>query len=615
MSKKYVAHHCHSWFSLLDGMADPKEFNKRLDELEMDACAITDHGSLSGSIQFYQAMKKGGKKPILGCELYVCANDPTIKTEENKKLAHLVVLAKNDRGWLDLMKMVSLSNKYEQFYYKPRLSFDQIKNFAQNGNLICFSGHLGSQISNAILLDRTALNPNWREDGAKLAHEFRDVFGPNFFLEVQLMDQMHNPTQKIVAECVRQISKDTGIPCVATPDSHYLRQDDAADQRVLLCSNMNMTMQQAMSGGVMKGFFSSAQYHIPSYNEMKEWHTGEELDNTLLIASQIEEYTNITKPPILPKVDCPDGLTSSEYLKQICQNELVRRNLHNNQQYIDRFNKEMSVIEGAGLSSYFLIVSDMLKFIKDQGWLAGIARGSSGGSLVSYLSGIIEIDPIPPKLLFERFYNDARKGSLPDIDIDVPKYGREKLIQYITKKYGEERVGQIATYHTLKGKSALKAVLRAHGGITFEEMNEITENFIEEGKISDELNEMREAGEEPSIIMWCLENTPKKLQKWAFLDGDEIKGPLASRFIQAIRLEGVKTTLSKHASGVVIAPAPLYNMFPMVLDQSSKSPMIAFEMKDVEPAGGVKFDILGLVFLDKMMGIRQDLATGVIHEI
>lgn len=622
----YFPLHVHSHYSLLDGLSKPEQIASRCDDIGVEGSAITDHGTISGHIQFLQKMNKAGKKALLGCEFYICRQSPDIKNKDNRKLAHLCVIAKNDAGWRDIVKMISIANNPDHFYHKPRIDLLTLASFAQKGNIMAFSGHLGSTLANVIIEDnRLALD--WKANGVKQAKWLSSVFGrDNFFLEVQLMDQVANPTQKIVADAVRQISIITGIPCVATPDAHYARQEDAEYQRILLCSNLKTTIEQASKPEFgMSGFFRSRQYHIPSFEEMKQWHTEAELDNTLLFASRIEEYKEILRHPVLPKFPCPNGLNADEYLRELCR-EGWRKKIENkipkseHTRYGDRVKQEMKVLQGAGLSSYFLIVKDIMDFVGNNSWLPGPGRGSAAGCLVSYLLGITTIDPMPYDLIFERFYNAGRntedRVSMPDIDLDVPKYARESVINYMSNKYGQDRVGQMVTYQTIKGKGAVKDVLRAYGGISAHEMNEITKNLIDDHKISDELQKMKEERGEASIIQWCLENTPKKLEQWCYINDDgSLGGPLAPRFAQAIHLEGTKVVQSKHAAGVVIAPEPLSDMCPLVHDPDTGRMVAAFEMDDLESVGGIKFDILGVTALDKAMGVSQDLCEGTIYEI
>lgn len=622
---KYVPLHCHSHYSLLDGLSKPEDIVKRIDSLELDACALTDHGNVAGSIKFMSAMKKAGKKPILGCELYISRKDAKEKNTENRKMDHLVVLAKNDAGWRDLLQIIALSNSYDQFYHKPRIDKNQLAHYAQNGNLIAFSGHLGSNMA-SILYSDGSFDDSSKARAIKEAEWFRDTFGKeNFYLEVQLMDRIHNPEQVKVAEMIREVGLATNIPCIGTGDAHYARREDAVDQRILLCTNMRTTLKQANRPEFgLYGFFKSDEFHIHSYDDMASWNTEEELANTIQVADQIEEYTDVLKSPKLPAFDCPNGMNPDEYLRELCRvgwRDKIEKNIpkEKHAEYAERVKQELKVLQGADLSSYFLIVSDIVNEVKDNGWLSGPGRGSAAGCLVSYLINITAIDPIRYGLIFERFYNAGRntggRVSMPDIDIDVPKYAREYVINYIRNKYGADRVGQMITFQTMKGRGALKDVMRAHGGVSFEEMNQITKNIIEEHRISDELQKMKEDTGDSSIIRWCLENTPKKLKEWVYIEDGEIKGPFADRFVQAMRLEGVKSAQSKHPAGIVIAPEPLANMCPLVLDSETKQHIVGLEMDDVEDVGNIKYDVLGINLLDKVMGCAQDLATGEISEI
>lgn len=640
----YIPLHVHSHYSLLDGLSKCDTIAKRIEKIGVNSCAISDHGSLSGCVQFVKAMKKVGKKPILGCEFYVSPTDASIRDKENRHTNHLVVLAKNLQGWKQLIKMTSEANKPELFYHKPRLDKTLLAKYA-DGNLISFSGHLGSHMAEILFVEpKLAFNANtveqakgllktdWEAQGVALALEYQEIFGKgNFKIEIQLIDKDCLPSQIVVANCLRRISEITGIPCLATPDAHYAEQSDAIDQRILLCTNLGTTIanvERQMENNedvMLGGFFRSTKYHIPSIEEMVALHTKEELENTVRVADECDEYDILGKP-ILPPFTCPNGQNEDEYLRYLCK-EGWRKKIqdkipkHEHQIYGDRVKHELEVLQGAGLSSYFLIVQDILNYGRSNGWLLGPGRGSVAGSLVAYLTSITAINPIPYNLIFERFYNDGRntvdRVSMPDVDMDVPAGKREQIISYIKSKYGEDRVAQMVSFQTMKGRSALKDVLRTYGGISFEEMNRITEHIPDEAKIADELQEMREETGESSIIRWALENNVKELEPWCFIDtnGDgSLQGPLSKRFEQAIRLEGTKSGQSKHAAGIAIAPQPLGELCPMIMDKSNKTQVAGFEMYDLEDIGILKFDILGLSLLDKIMGVKQILETGDIQD-
>ena len=275
----------------------------------------------------------------------------------------------------------------------------------------------------------------------------------------------------------------------------------------------------------------------------------------------------------------------------------------------------MKVLQGAGLSSYFLIVRDIVNYVRDNGWLPGPGRGSAAGCLVSYLIEITSIDPIKYSLIFERFYNAGRntggRVSMPDIDIDVPVSKRDDIIDYIKNNYGLDKVGQMITFQTMMGRGAIKDVLRAYGGISFNEMNMITQHIPDKAAVAEDLQEMMDETGESSVIRWALENKPDELRDWCYIDDEgNMQGRLSKRFEQAIRLEGTKRAQSKHAAGVVISPSPLNEICPMVLDTKARQLVGGLEMQDMEDIGMIKFDVLGIAMLDKIMGVRDILETG-----
>tara|TARA_R100000329_G_scaffold151105_2_gene145946 strand:- start:2967 stop:3965 length:999 start_codon:yes stop_codon:yes gene_type:complete len=328
-----------------------------------------------------------------------------------------------------------------------------------------------------------------------------------------------------------------------------------------------------------------------------------------------EEYEILNKP-ILPNFNCPEGFAPDEYLRQLCRDgwkDKIQDSIpkENHGEYVDRVKYELDVLQSANLSSYFLIVQDIVNYLHKKDWLPGPGRGSAAGCLVSYLIGITSIDPIKYNLIFERFYNAGRNTkdriSMPDIDVDVPINHREEIINYIKDTYGSNKVSQMITYNTLKGRGALKEVLRVYGNISFEEMNQITKCLPDEAKIADELQEMKDENGEASIIQWALENNSKKLKDWCYLKDDKLEGPLAKRFEQAIRLEGTKYNQSKHAAGIAISRHDLSTVCPMIYDTKTKQNIAGLEMNDLESLGIVKFDILGIALLDKMMQIKQYL--------
>ena len=619
--KKYIPLHVHSHYSLLDGLSRPKQIAQRCVDIGVKSCAITDHGNIAGAAQVHAALKSKGIKPILGCELYICDQHASMKDKSNGKLSHFIVLAKNLQGWNTLVKIISESNKPEHFYRKPRLSIDQLAEIVDE-NIIGFCGHLGSYLANKILSNDEIVD-NWKSIATTEVKKLKKIFGDNFFLETQLKDKELNPAQISLAECIRELSKDLGVRAICTPDAHYANQKDAIDQRILLCNNLKTTLPEINrklsneEDVPMSTFFISDKYYILSPEEMQELHTEEEIENTNYVDSLCESY-DINHEPRLPPFKTETS--PDEFLRQLCREgwkrkigTKVEKSLH--EKYADRIKYELSILQSAGLSSYFLIVSDIVKYVKSQGWLAGPGRGSAAGCLVSYLIDITSIDPIKHDLIFERFYNAGRntKGrvSMPDIDMDVPINQREQVIEYIKDKYGSDNVSQMITFNTLKGRGALKDVLRVYGDVTFDEMNQITKNIPDEAKIADELEQMKDEYGDASIIRWALENRVDNLKNWCYIDKQgNLSGPFAKRFEQAMRLEGTKVNQSKHAAGVVITDKKLETICPMIFDTKTKQPIAGMEMNDLEYLGIIKFDVLGIAMLDKVMNISNTLRYG-----
>ncbi len=616
--KKYIPLHVHTHYSLLDGLSKPEDVANRCEKIGASSCAITDHGTISGCIQFYQTMKSRGIKPILGTELYLSEQSCTLKDKTNAKLSHMVLLAKNLNGWKNLIEIVSESNKPEHFYHKPRLDILTLGEKVSKGDIVCLCGHPGSYLANQIYTENNFESDKVIESKIK---ELQDIFDPdNMFVEVQLMDK-ENEYQQNIGMKLRDFCSSRNIKTVASLDAHYAESEDSADQRILLCSNLKLTLPQVASKISnnepfgLSSFFKSDQYHILSHEEINNINTEEEIENTNVINEMCEEYEILNKP-LLPNFKCPQGYDDAEYLRQLCRDgwrDKIKDNVPEEEQkdYVERIKYELDILQGANLSSYFLIVQDIVNYVRKQTWLPGPGRGSAAGCLVSYLIGITSIDPIKYNLIFERFYNAGRNTkdriSMPDIDVDVPINHREEIINYIKDTYGSNKVSQMITYNTLKGRGALKEVLRVYGNIPFEEMNQITKNLPDEAKIADELQEMKDESGESSIIQWALENNSKKLKDWCYLKDDKLQGPLAKRFEQAIRLEGTKYNQSKHAAGIAISQHDLSTVCPMIYDTKTKQNIAGLEMNDLESLGVVKFDILGIALLDKIMQIKQYL--------
>lgn len=625
--------HLHSHYSLLDGLSKPHQIAKVCDDNGFNACAITDHGNISGAIQVTKALREKGIKPILGNEFYIAEEDATLRKRNSH---HLVVLAKNYNGWLKLIEATSASNSKELFYYKPRLDLERLATYC--GDLVAFSGHPGSQLGNLVFKNNDAYNvdrpelmvhPDAVDRVGQQALYLQSIFGKgNFFLEIQLIDKDYFLPAKVIADVLREVSKKYGIPKVATADSHYPTREDAKDQRVLLCSSLKTTFNK-VEGSIgtanefgLSSFFKSSNYHIPTYEDMAVAHTEEEIRNSMLIESMCEDY-EILSGSRMPQFECPPNMSQAEYMKDLCRsgwtNKLFASGVINSEEkkreYRDRFLHEFEIIENAGLCGYFLVVQDYVNWAKSKGWLMGPGRGSAAGSLVSYLMGITNIDPIPHGLLFSRFYNAGRntaeRVSLPDIDIDCPVEKRGDIIKYLKEKYGENNVTQISTFGRLQGKSAIKEVLRVHDACGYDMMNQMTKYIPSEHEIADH---MKETGE-VSIINWALENDGQHFQDWVRKEDDgTLTGEFSQYFEQAIRIEGTYKSMGKHAAGVVISTEDLNKVCPMVKEKKGSDKMAALEMNDLEAMGHVKFDLLGVACLDKLMGVNELLRDGCFSE-
>jgi DNA polymerase-3 subunit alpha len=626
--------HLHSHYSLLDGLSKPAQIASRCSELGYESCALTDHGTISGSVAFTQAMKQKNIKPVLGCEFYLSKQDPTIQNEENRKLSHLCVLAKNKQGWDSLIQAVSKSNDEENYYYKPRLDLKTLGEFV-NGDLIAFSGHLGSDLANVIFADpKSAYNsrteeeakrfthPNWAENVVTMANQYIDIFGKeNFFVEIQAIDQENSPAASLVAKGLRYVAKKYGYRTVATADSHYPEKKDAEDQLLLLCSSMRTTLRNVRKklketgDASFSGFIRSNNFHIPSLEEIQAVNTPQEIEMSMQIASMCEDY-DILGRPMLPKFKCPKEISEDAHLRELCREGWKSRleptgkinGVEIKQIYTNQIKKELDVISEANLAGYFLIVRDIVDSVVKKNHIPGPGRGSAAGCLISYLVGITQVDPIEYGLLFERFYNAGRntddRVSLPDIDIDVPANKRDETIDYIRGKYGTKRVGQMVTFGRLQGRSALKEVLRMNDACGFDEMNAITKSLPHEHEVSDQLAEM----DNPSVINWTLMNQPETLRDYCRLNDDgSLEGDHAKLFEQAMRIEGTFKSQGKHAAGVVISSHDLNEVCPMVRDKRGSEKIAGMEMNDLEAMGHVKFDILGISLMDKLMGIRDQL--------
>ncbi len=551
--KKFVHLHVHTEFSLLDGSSRIGDLLDRTKELGMDTIAITDHGAMFGVVDFYKKAVERGIKPILGCEIYVAINKYTEREPKDKNQYHLVLLAENNSGYRNLMKIVS-EGYINGFYYKPRVDHDVLRQYSEG--IIALSGCLAGEIQ------RYLLDGNY-DKAKETALKYNEIFGQNnFFLELQ---DHGMEEQKHVNEMLIKLSRETGIPLVATNDVHYLRKEDALVHDVLLCIQTGKTIHDEDR---MK--FPTNEFYLKSYDEMLELfgHVKEALDNTVWIG----ERCNVTldfDTLHLPKYEVPAGYTNVEYLKKLCIEGLKNRYENITPEIVERFNFEFNTIVNMGYVDYFLIVWDFIKFAKDNGIMVGPGRGSAAGSIVSYALGIIDIDPLKYDLLFERFLNPERV-SMPDIDIDFCYERREEVIDYVVEKYGKDRVVQIATFGTMAARGSIRDVGRALN-MPYGEVDYIAK------QVPMELGMTIAKALEVSKPLRELYNKREDVKQLIDL---------------AMAVEGLPRHTSTHAAGVVISKEPITNYVPLA--RNSDAIVTQFNMIELEELGLLKMDFLGL---------------------
>lgn len=492
--------------------------------------------------------------------------------------------------------------------------------------------------------------PNWFESTCELALDMEKTFGKgNFFIELQneldINDVLPLWIQPTIVDSLREVAKATGIIAIASSDSHYCKKEEADLQKLMLQINMketDETVEAKLSDSDnldIMVFFGSTSFFLHDYEEMSSKFTKEELDNTNKIAEQIEDY-DILKKPQVPKYKCPEFDQTSKYL-QSCPKESDKflmqlviegakrlqpwlKNPRNKKEdYWNRLKEETEIIFKYNLSDYLLCVWDFISACNNRpkdhnfNWqenlknngptdpvVIGSGRGSVGGCLTAFFLGVHKADSLKYDLLFSRFFNEARAADLMDIDTDISVFGRDWVLSYMAHKYGERNVGQIITFGRIQGKSSIKDIFRVRGIPNgFEIANKLCAHIPDESKIIDQIQEVRDSGQEFGIIQWALENSEE-------LKIESEKPEYKAIFDQAIRLEGTKRNVSRHASGFIITDGPIDESFPMVLDTKSKKKIIGFDMRDVAKAGGVKLDLLGLLFLDRMK-LTQDLVNHV----
>jgi DNA polymerase III subunit alpha len=555
---EFVHLHNHSDYSLLDGAASIDGLVSKAASLGMKHLALTDHGNMFGVLRFYKACRKKGINPVIGCEFYIAPRSRLVKSgsENQNKYYHLVLLAKNQTGYRNLLVLVS-QGYLDGFYYKPRIDNELLEKHSEG--LICTSACLAGEIPSHLLNGQ-------HEEAKKVAEYYRGLFGEKgFYLELQ---DHGIPEQKRVNPELIRLSGETGIPLVATNDIHYLEREHAEAQDILICIG---TGKKVSDEKRMR--FDSQEFYFKSYEEMAEIFrdTPEAISNTVEIAEQCR--LEIPLPgPLLPDYEIPEDFENPDaYMRHIVYEGLAKLYPEISEEIRGRAEYELNVIQGMGFTGYFLIVWDFIDFARKRGIPVGPGRGSGAGSLVAYAMRITDIDPLKYNLLFERFMNPERV-SMPDFDVDFCFERRNEVIDYVTNKYGADKVGAICTFGTLKTKAVLKDVARVLD-IPFNESNEISKLVPEGPKIN---------------LETALEMEPR-LREY------REKGGIYRRLIDTARvLEGMNRHSSTHACGMVIGRSKLTDYVPLYKDSKTGQISTEFTMDQLEECGLVKMDFLGL---------------------
>ena len=547
--------HVHTEYSLLDGEASIKKLVARVKELGMDSCAITDHGSMYGVVDFYREAKSQGIHPVIGCEVYMAPRSRFDKVHDiDNKTSHLILLAENQRGYKNLIKLVS-AGYIDGFYYKPRIDFEMLKEHSEG--IIALSACIAGEVPKALLRGDY-------DEAKKIALKYAEVLGKdNYFLEIQ--DHGLSEQKRIIPDMLR-LSEETGIGLVATNDIHYLKKEDAKYQDVLMCIQMEKKVDDPDR---MK--FETEEFYIKSPEEMTSLfeYVPQAIENTEKIAKRCNvDFDFGTRH--LPAYAVPGGKDAFEYLRELCQSGLEKRYSPVSDELQKRLDYELGVIKSMGFVDYFLIVWDFIHFAKNNGVMVGPGRGSAAGSIVAYSLGITTVDPIKYGLIFERFLNPERV-SMPDIDIDFAPNGRQKIIDYVVEKYGEGQVAQIITFGTMKAKLAIRDVGRALD-IPYAEVDKVAKLVPFDLKMT-----ISKALDISTELHALYENAP------------QIKELLDT----SMALEGLPRHASTHAAGVVITSEPIVNYVPLQLN-SENFITTQFTKDTVENLGLLKMDFLGL---------------------
>ncbi|HLJ29902.1 MAG TPA: DNA polymerase III subunit alpha [Candidatus Angelobacter sp.] len=566
----FVHLHLHTDYSLLDGACNIDKLVKRVAEIGQKSVAMTDHGNIYGTVEFVDAAEKEGVKPIVGCELYICKKDDHRAPPEGDTYNHLLVLAENEEGYKNLIKITSEASLHG-FYYKPRISKRFLAEHASG--LIGLSGCLAGEVAENLMANKY-------EAARETAACYRDIFGKeNFFLEIQ--DHQGLEEERRIRPDLLKLEKDIGIPMVATNDSHYLCEDDAHAQDVLICVQTGKSIHDTNR---LK--FQTSHFFVKTADEMTRLfqERTDLLTRTLTIAERCNMKLSKVKNPF-PEFQVPQGYTLDSYFEHIAREGFARRweTLRDPQaagrlkkslaDYEQRLSREIETIQKMNFSGYFLIVWDFIRYARENSIPVGPGRGSAAGALVAYAMGITNIDPLQNELLFERFLNPERI-SLPDIDIDFCMNRRGEVINYVTQKYGRDNVAQIITFGTMAAKASIKDVGRAMD-IPYSDVDRIAKMVPTTLNIT-----LTQALQDSPTLQEAYDNEP------------QVKELIDT----ALRLEGLVRNSGVHAAGVVIAPKPLNDLVPLHKTKNDEI-VTAYDMKAIEKMGLLKMDFLGLTTL------------------
>ena len=563
----FVHLHVHSEYSLLDGAARIKDIIRKAKDLGQKAIAITDHGAMYGVIDFYNEAVKQGIKPVLGFEAYA-VQDMTEKTTKNREYGHLILIARNEKGYKNLMQLCTIGF-LEGYYYKPRIDYDTLEKYSEG--IICTSACVAGDIPQLLLQGQ-------KDEAYALAMRLKRIFGDDFYIEIQ----NHGIADEIrVMPMLIELARTLDIKIVATNDCHYVEKEDASAQDILMSLQMGKTLAD---GG---GLFEKDEFYIKSTEEMEKLFDfiPEALENTVEIADKCDIYIE-QGIHLMPRFDIPEGFTNVSYLEHLVEEGMKNRYGSEASSHAERVRYELDTIISMGFTDYFLIVWDYINFSKENGIMVGPGRGSAAGSIVAYALGITDIDPIKYNLLFERFLNPERV-SMPDIDTDFCIERRGEVIDYVASKYGQDHVAQLVTFGTLGAKQVVKDVARVMG-IPLAESNRVAKMVPFGVKTIEE----------------ALDSSP--MLKTEYDSSEDIKEWLDT----CMKIEGMPRQTSTHAAAVVISAKPITEYSPLCFNKKDESVMTQYNMHNIEDLGLLKMDFLGLrtltVIRDTLRMVKQN---------